>query len=116
MQIKVDEITDILRRQIRLGRTLRARLASRGWRVVNDTTLPLVCFVPNLTQDRADDAVGHILTTVLASGEAWLSTVACHGRLALRACITSYETTDEDVDRLVELLDSARAEAMAALA
>jgi hypothetical protein len=42
---------------------------------------------------------------VVATGRAWISTVHLpDGRRALRACITSYRTTESDVSALVELL------------
>jgi aromatic-L-amino-acid/L-tryptophan decarboxylase len=45
---------------------------------------------------------------VAASGVAWLSSVALDKRLVLRACITSYETTVDDIDDLLTVLDKAR--------
>ena len=98
----------MIRRQLELGRYLRTALLARGWCVLNDSLLPLVCFTPTVTTDRQDIAVCQVVQRVVASGRAWLSAVELHGRLVIRACITSYETTKTDIDALLGLLDEAR--------
>jgi hypothetical protein len=41
-------------------------------------------------------------------GDAWISEVRLgNGASALRACITSYRTTEEDIEILVDRLDEA---------
>lgn len=99
---------ETIRRQIRLGRRLRDGLTAQGWRVVNDTPLPLVCFVPDVDRDVLDDTVRRIESDVVNSGKAWLSSVALRGHLALRACITSYQTDADDIEALLDLLADAR--------
>lgn len=81
-------------------------MRAHGRRVLNETPLPLVCFVPARGND---DAADRIAAGVIASGHAWISTVRVRGHTALRACITNYETTRDDVDALVTLLDEIRA-------
>ncbi len=103
-----DGYAQMVRRQLQLGRQLRDGLLAHGWRLVNDSPLPLVCFVPELARDRQGDAVRRTVDAVVASGEAWLSTVDWRGQQVIRACITSYETTSGDVDALIELLDKMR--------
>lgn len=98
----------LVEQQFALGRQLREQLLAHGWRVLNDTPLPLLCFAPDVPDDMVDDAVRSIEAKVKASGKAWLSSVALRGRLALRACITSYQSTEADVRELVEALDAAR--------
>ena len=85
---------------------LRAQLRSQGWRLANDDILPVICFVPD---DESDDArIEAIARQVTDSGQAWISTVRLGGRLVLRACITSFETDEADVDLLVDVLARAR--------
>lgn len=87
-----------------LGETLRAGLKTRGWTVRNPTPLPVICFTGNRGAEPAA-----IAERVQRSGVAWLSAAKYVGRPVLRACITSFETTEADVVRLLDALDEARA-------
>jgi glutamate/tyrosine decarboxylase-like PLP-dependent enzyme len=88
-----------LRQQFRLGALLRAELTSRGWEIVNRTELPVVCF----TKPGVDPA--QTVARIVASGSAWISaTIVGGSRPVLRACITNYRTSSEDVLALVDLL------------
>ncbi len=95
----------------RLGDRLRERLRDEGWRIVNETPLPVVCFVPDDGEGGAIDRLVSIAGHVEASGGAWISVAQLGGRSALRACITSHRSTEADLDTLCELLAAARAEA-----
>jgi glutamate/tyrosine decarboxylase-like PLP-dependent enzyme len=100
-----------IRHQTAMGDRLRERLREEGWVVVNDTPLPVVCFVGSGEEGRSAAFLEGIAARVVGSGEAWIST-AVLGELgpALRACITNYRTGPEDVDALVAALGRARAE------
>jgi glutamate/tyrosine decarboxylase-like PLP-dependent enzyme len=100
-----------IRRQTAMGDRLRQRLSRSGWAVVNQTPLPVVCFVDHALQD--GDSAGYleaVCKSVVDSGEAWLSTarIGNDNRPVLRAGITSYRTEVAHVDALVESLDRAR--------
>jgi aromatic-L-amino-acid/L-tryptophan decarboxylase len=95
-----------IERDCMLGDRLRERLAKSGWRVVNSTPLPVVCFVPEEPADAAE--LARIAAAVETSGEAWISAAQLDGRPALRACIISHRTTDADVDALCAALERAR--------
>jgi aromatic-L-amino-acid decarboxylase len=104
-------VAEMLETQVALGERLRGGLAERGWRVVNDTPLPVVCFVdaqqPRGAEPAWLDAVGR---EVVAEGASWLSLVRlATGARVLRACVTSPRTRTEDVDALLDALDRARA-------
>jgi aromatic-L-amino-acid decarboxylase len=90
----------------RLGDRLRSRLGESGWRVVNQTPLPVVCFVPGDGADAAE--LARIAAAVEGSGEAWISVAHLAGRPALRACITSHRSTEADLDALCDALERAR--------
>ncbi len=45
---------EMIEHQARMGDFLRESLARAGWRIVNATPLPLVCFTPRRAGDRAD--------------------------------------------------------------
>jgi glutamate/tyrosine decarboxylase-like PLP-dependent enzyme len=95
----------------RLGDRLRERLRGDGWRIVNETPLPLVCVVPEDHDGTpaADERLAAIAQRVVASGGAWISVAQLGGRRALRACITSHRSSEADVDALCDLLAEARA-------
>lgn len=102
---------EVWRRQIGLAERLRESLGRSGWRVINTTVLPVVCF-----QDAADSQNGVASTDFLdlvarlvnSSGQAKIFRVTVGGKPALRVCVTNYDTTENDVDLLVELVDFAR--------
>jgi aromatic-L-amino-acid decarboxylase len=92
-------------RMMTLGAHLRRRLSDERWTILSDSPLPLVCFVP---ADGDDEAVTRIARSVVDSGVAWISTVRLRGRLVLRACVTSHETNEDDIEKLVAALAIAR--------
>ena len=83
--------------QARMGDYLRKALASAGWKVVNRTPLPLVCF----TRVRLD--IDGFLRRLLSKQVAWMSPVRiAGGPSVVRACITSFRTTEREIDAVVE--------------
>jgi aromatic-L-amino-acid/L-tryptophan decarboxylase len=90
-----------------LGDLLRTRLRRDRWRVVNETPLPVVCFTPE--EDGSSETLESIARDLVSSGVAWISVAALAGRPALRACITSYRSTEADVEALCAALAAARA-------
>ncbi|MFL6197453.1 MAG: pyridoxal phosphate-dependent decarboxylase family protein [Thermoanaerobaculia bacterium] len=104
-----DGYAEAIRHQTAMGDRLRERLRDEGWLVVNDTPLPLVCFVGSGPEGRTPAFVEGVAADVVGSGEAWISTVASRELgPALRACVTNYRTGPEDVDALVAALGRAR--------
>jgi hypothetical protein len=65
-----DALADLLMRgQVQMGRTLRARLLDGGWTVLNDTPLPVVCFSDRAHAGPSDAArLGAIAAAMVASG------------------------------------------------
>jgi len=86
----------MIEHQTRMGHVLRESLIASGWRIVNRTPLPLVCF----TRDGLD--VRRFLASLREEQIVWMSEVPIQGRPAVRACITSYRTTESDVLSVVE--------------
>lgn len=101
---------EAIRHMAAMGERLRGRLREEGWSIVNDTPLPVVCFVDPVREGgRSAPFLERIAAAVVASGEAWLSTVSLgEAGPALRACVTNYRTGPEDVDALVSALGQAR--------
>jgi glutamate/tyrosine decarboxylase-like PLP-dependent enzyme len=101
---------EAIRHQTAMGHELRQELDSHGWRVVNETPLPVVCFVDR-TRPVGDspEFLDQISRTIIDSGEAWISTARLGtSGTALRACITNYRTSSEDIAALVAALNRAR--------
>lgn len=86
-----------------LAEQLRSRLSQGGWRVVNQSPLAVVCIAP---PDEGN--VKDIVSRVLATGKAWVSAASFEGREVIRACVTSGETTENDIAVLVECLEEAK--------
>lgn len=100
-----------LEHDCRLGDRLRALLEEDGWTIVNRTPLPVVCFSddPGEDLDRSRSRLSAIAARVESSGAAWISVVNLAGRPALRACITSYRSSEDDLVALRDALSRARA-------
>ena len=87
---------EMIERQARLGDVLRSALVQTGWRLVNDTPLPVVCFTRE----------GLVPTAFLAALHrrqiAWMSEVRLAGcGPAVRACVTSFRTSRADIEWVV---------------
>ena len=90
-----------------MGDLLKTKLRAAGWRVVNDTPLPLACFTHPQIESGAL-STGDIARSVHRGGRAWISpTVLGDGAKVLRACITSYRTDERDLDVLIHELERA---------
>jgi len=87
---------EMIEHQARMGDVLRESLTRSGWRVVNTTPLPLVCF----TRDGLVTA--KFLAALYARQIAWMSEVRLgDGAAVVRACITSFRTTESDIEWVV---------------
>jgi glutamate/tyrosine decarboxylase-like PLP-dependent enzyme len=88
---------------IALAALLSDKLLARGWRVVNDSPVAVVCIEPPL----GSRDVQTIVDRVLASGRAWISTAIFEGSKVIRACVTHGETSAEDIEILIAALAGA---------
>jgi glutamate/tyrosine decarboxylase-like PLP-dependent enzyme len=87
---------DMIEHQARMGDVLRETLTHAGWRIVNTTPLPVVCF----TRDGL--VTSSFLKDLYGSQTAWMSEVRLNGAApVLRACITSFRTTPADIECVV---------------
>jgi hypothetical protein len=95
-----------IERQAAMGEELRVLLRGRGWSVLNDTPLPVVCF----THERLDHErdARRIVEGLGRSGAGWISQTRLRGTVpALRACITHFETGPAHLLRLMDALEQA---------
>jgi glutamate/tyrosine decarboxylase-like PLP-dependent enzyme len=87
---------EMIEHQTRMGDVLRESLKRAGWRIVNATPLPLVCF----TRDGLDTA--NFLAALKERQIAWMAEVRLgNGDPVVRACITSFRTTESDIQCVV---------------
>jgi aromatic-L-amino-acid decarboxylase len=92
--------TEMIDHQAHMGEILRNSLETNGWRIVNATPLPLVCF----TRDRL---VPYILLAALQKHQvAWMSEAVLGGVPVIRACITSFHTTEHDIHWVVDHMNT----------
>jgi aromatic-L-amino-acid decarboxylase len=97
---------EMIDHQARMGRLLRESLESTGWRIVNSTPLPLVCFT-------RDGLVPSVLLAALRDHQvAWMSEAVLGGVPVMRACITSFRTTEEDIHWVVDQMNRLFSESM----
>jgi len=87
---------EMIEHQARMGDLLRESIERAGWRIVNRTPLPLVCF----TRD------GLVASTFLAALHehqiAWMSEVRLgDDPPVVRACVTSFRTSESDIEWVV---------------
>ncbi len=100
-----------IREMMAVGGYLRESLRSSGWRLLNDTELPISCFADARRSDGgAAEYLEAVRTAAFRSGDVWISTTRLKKEIpALRACITNWGTQRPDIDRLIGTLEQARA-------
>jgi glutamate/tyrosine decarboxylase-like PLP-dependent enzyme len=82
---------EMIEHQTRMGDVLRDALRASGWSVINSTPLPLVCFT-------REGLVPATFLAALHQGQiAWMSEARVNATAVVRACITSYRTTEADI-------------------
>jgi glutamate/tyrosine decarboxylase-like PLP-dependent enzyme len=87
---------EMIEHQARMGDVLREEIQRAGWRIVNRTPLPLVCF----TRDGLDAST--FLAALYKRQIAWMSEVRLGGgRPVVRACVTSFRTNESDIEWVV---------------
>lgn len=98
----------IIERQADMGDLLRQRLRRTGWLIVNDTHLPVICFTHPDIRDRRI-TTRQLLKTIYQRQRVWISDVVLGGQeRVLRACITSFQSDETDIDCLIDELEHAR--------
>lgn len=85
----------MIEHQTAMGNVFRESLVASGWRIVNKTPLPLVCF----TRDGL--VVSDFLASLRKRQIAWMSETQIRGASVVRACVTSFRTTENDIHWVV---------------
>lgn len=93
--------------QVAVGELLREKLLNHGWQISNSSSLPIICFThPSLIEQ--PNLVSRVIDKITDSGEAWISMYPVNGLPTIRACITNYATTDQELEELIDSLEKAR--------
>jgi aromatic-L-amino-acid decarboxylase len=82
---------EMIDRQTRVGCLLKDSLVASGWRIVSHSPFPIVCF----TRDGLD--IASLLAGLRDRQIAWMSEAQVAGIPVVRACITSFRTTERDI-------------------
>jgi glutamate/tyrosine decarboxylase-like PLP-dependent enzyme len=101
--------SEVIQHQVEMGNLLRSMLQENGWVVINHTPLPVICFTDE--KFKSDPSfTKRICDWVIGSGEAWISLYPVNGINTIRACITNYNTSPDDVQALVSTVNRVRSE------
>jgi aromatic-L-amino-acid/L-tryptophan decarboxylase len=101
--------SEVIGHQVEMGNLLRSVLKENDWIVMNHTPLPLVCFTDKA--HKVDPSfTKRICDKVIRSGEAWVSLYNVNRINTIRACITNYNTSPEDIHALVKSVNRSRSE------
>ncbi len=105
-----DGYASAIHHQTEMGDLLRKELMNSGWRIVNNTPLPTVCFIPDSDINTLSaEHIDTLAAKVVATNNAWISSTRLgHNMPVLRACITNYQTGEKDIHTLVETLNTIR--------
>lgn len=104
-----EDYAEVIRQQVKLAKYLERGLRKIGWTVVNDPALAVVCFFDSTcTEGHSESYLESIAQEVKSSGRAWLSTTRIRNEASLRACISNFRSTENDVDVLLSELNRAR--------
>jgi glutamate/tyrosine decarboxylase-like PLP-dependent enzyme len=89
-------IADLIERNCRQARRFADRLSAAGHSVLNDVTLNQV-----LVAFGDAERTKHVIEGVQRDGTCWVGGTVWQGQAAMRISVSSWKTTDEDVDRSV---------------
>lgn len=98
---------EVIGHQAKMGDLLREKLKEHGWSIKNETNLPVVCFTDDAFQNDEDFAP-KVLQNIIAAGNSWLSVYPINQIPTFRACITNYNTTEQELDELIKELNEQR--------
>ncbi|HPC99162.1 MAG TPA: pyridoxal-dependent decarboxylase [Bacteroidales bacterium] len=100
---------EVIRRMTAAGSRLKEILVQNNWEILNSTPMPLVCFTD---RDLKDDPafIPWLCSSVVASGNAWVSVYPVKGLNAIRACITNYNTSETHLGDLVKIINEIRSD------
>ena len=101
-------VADLVERCCRHAERFAAGLGEAGYAILNEVVLNQV-----LVSFGADEVTERVIAGVQAEGTCWCGGTVWHGRRAMRISLSSWATTDDDVERsLAAILRVARTNAV----
>ena len=97
---------EMLDHQVRMANLLRESLTASGWRIANSTPFPVICFT------REGVVPSDLVAELRERQIAWMSDAELGGIPVIRACITSFRTTEADIAWVVEQMNKLAASAL----
>ncbi|MEG8275280.1 pyridoxal phosphate-dependent decarboxylase family protein [Streptomyces sp. AHA2] len=98
-----DGVADLVERSVALAERAAAGLREAGYTVVNRVVLNQIIAHAATPQDTA-----RVIAAAQASGAVWFGSSVWQGVPVMRISVSSWRTTGDDIDALVELLASLR--------
>ncbi len=96
-------LSDMIARTCQHAQTLADGLQQQGFEILNDVVLNQVVAVRSLPEGWAEK----LAAQVQSSGEAWFGPTNWQGREAIRFSVSSWSTTNEDIERTLRAVAAA---------
>jgi len=96
-------LAELIERNCRMATRFAEGLKAAGHEILNDVVLNqvLVSFGSDATFS-SDETTRDVIAALQAEGTCWCGGTVWHGRAAMRIAVSSWATTDEDVERSLE--------------
>jgi len=94
-----DGLRELIERNCRQARLFADRLRAAGFAILNDVVLNQV-----LVSFGSDDLTRRVITGIQNDGTCWCGGTQWHGHAAMRISVSSWATTEEDVERSVRAM------------
>jgi threonine aldolase len=92
-------LSDLVDRNCRQARTLAEGLRRAGLDVLNDVVLNQV-----VVGFGSDQRSGDVIAAIQDDGECWCGGTVWRGRNAMRISVSSWATTDDDIERTLSAI------------
>ena len=92
-------LRELIERNCHQAKLFADRLRRAGFTILNDVVLNQV-----LVSFGTDDETRRVIAAVQTDGTCWCGGTQWHGKAAMRISVSSWATTDEDVERSVEAM------------
>ena len=89
-------LRELIERNCRQAKLFADRLREAGFTILNDVVLNQV-----LVSFGSDEETRRVIAGVQSDGTCWCGGTQWHGHAAMRISVSSWATTDEDVERSV---------------